>query len=188
MIIDRASGWLKGVRKVVSPNCDERPDDGDVSLIVIHGISLPPGQFGGAWIDRFFLNDLPRGADPYFATIQDLKVSAHVLIDRTGAWTQYVPFSRRAWHAGKSQFGGRMACNDYSIGIELEGTDELPYTPAQYRSLVRLIRSLRNAYPSVSDAAIVGHSDVSPGRKTDPGPSFDWKHLRRLIAEDSLQP
>lgn len=187
MIIDRASGWLDGVRRVVSPNCDDRPDDCDVSLIVIHGISLPPGRFGGAWIDRLFLNDLPRDADPYFATIQDLKVSAHVMLDRSGAPTQYVPFTRRAWHAGKSQFGGRTACNDFSIGIELEGAEELPYTPAQYRSLVRLIHSLLDAYPSVSESAIVGHSDVSPGRKTDPGPSFDWSHLRRLIAADSAQ-
>jgi AmpD protein len=184
VIIDPASGWLVGVRRVVSPNCDERPDERDVTLIVVHGISLPPGRFGGAWIDRLFLNDLPRGADPYFATIQELKVSAHVLIDRRGAPTQYVPFTHRAWHAGKSEYDGRAACNDFSIGIELEGTDELPYTPAQYQSLVRLIRSLRDAYPRVSDAAIVGHSDVSPGRKTDPGPSFDWPHLRRLIAAD----
>ncbi|HLF11311.1 MAG TPA: 1,6-anhydro-N-acetylmuramyl-L-alanine amidase AmpD [Gammaproteobacteria bacterium] len=183
MIIDRANGWLKGVRTVVSPNCDERPRDGDLSLIVIHGISLPQGQFGGAWIDRFFLNELPAEADPYFATIHALKVSAHVLIDRGGNLTQYVAFNHRAWHAGKSEYCGRTACNDFSVGIELEGTDDLPYQPEQYESLARLIRSLRQAYPSLRDAAIVGHSDISPGRKTDPGLSFDWQHLRSLLAD-----
>jgi N-acetyl-anhydromuramoyl-L-alanine amidase len=182
VIIDRANGWLKGVRKVVSPNYDERPPDCGLSLIVIHGISLPPGQFGGPWIDRVFLNELPAEADPYFATIQQLKVSAHVLIDRDGKLTQYVPFSHRAWHAGASAHCGRTACNDFSVGIELEGADDVPYRPKQYESLVTLIRCLRRTYPSLSDAAIVGHSDISPGRKTDPGPSFDWEHLRSLLA------
>ena len=182
MIIDRARGWLKGVRKVVSPNCDPRPVDCDLSLIVIHGISMPPGQFGGPWVDRFFLNELPPEADPYFATIHMLKVSAHVFIDRNGGMTQYVPFDRRAWHAGSSSYCGRTACNDFSVGIELEGLDEIPYTAAQYATLVELIVCLRRTYPTLSHAAIVGHSDIAPGRKTDPGPSFDWSRLRGMLA------
>jgi len=183
VIIDRANGWLEGVRKVVSPNCDERPSDCGLSLIVIHGICLPPGEFGGSWIDRFFLNELPTEVHPYFATIRQLKVSAHVLIDREGTLTQYVPFDHRAWHAGQSAYCGRTACNDFSVGIELEGVDYVPYRPQQYESLVQLIHCLRRAYPSLRDAAIVGHSDISPGRKTDPGPAFDWSHLRTLLAD-----
>jgi AmpD protein len=150
-------------------------------LIVIHGISLPPGCFGGPWIDRFFLNQLPADADPYFATVRELKVSAHVLIDRSGALTQYVPFDRRAWHAGESRYCGRSACNDFSIGIELEGADDVPYEAAQYRELAELVLALRRTYPSLHAADLVGHADISPGRKTDPGPSFDWPRLRRLL-------
>ena len=181
MIIDRANGWLEGVRRVVSPNCDPRPTNCDLSLIVIHGISLPPGSFGGSWIDRFFLNELPRDADPYFAAMHALKVSAHALIDRGGSLTQYVPFDRRAWHAGDSSYCGRTACNDFSVGIELEGHDEIPYTPEQYASLAELIACLRRTYPTLAHAAIVGHSDISPGRKTDPGPSFEWDRLRVML-------
>lgn len=168
---------------MVSPNCDDRPPGAELALIVVHGISLPPGQFGNGWIERFFTNDLPSDADPYFATVCDLEVSAHMLVDRAGALTQFVPFHKRAWHAGRSEFCGRTACNDFSVGIELEGTDDLPYATAQYRSLTSLIGALRRAYPSLRKADVVGHSDIAPGRKTDPGPSFDWAKLRRLLAK-----
>ena len=172
VIIDRESGWIEGVRRVDSPNCDDRPHAEDIGLIVVHGISLPPGEFGGAWIDRLFCNDLPADADPYFAKIQGLKVSAHVLVDRAGTLTQFVPFKRRAWHAGVSEYRGRSACNDFSVGIELEGADDVPYADAQYDALATLIKALRRAYPQLRGTEVVGHSDISPGRKTDPGPAF----------------
>ena len=152
MIIDRTSGWIDGARRVRSPNFDPRPAGVDLDLIVIHGISLPPRVFGGRWIDRFFCNELPPAADPYFATIADLRVSAHVLIDRDGELTQFVSFLDRAWHAGTSAYCGREACNDFSVGIELEGADDVPYTPAQYVSLGRLIEALRRAYPALRGA------------------------------------
>lgn len=176
-----AQGWLAGVRRVVSPNCDERPDPQDISLLVIHGISLPPGRFGGPWIDALFTNTLDPHAHPYFATIAALRVSAHLCIRRDGSMTQYVPFARRAWHAGVSSYGGRERCNDFSIGIELEGTDERPYTARQYARLAAVTRTLLEAYPRLQPAHIVGHSDVAPGRKTDPGPSFDWARFRALL-------
>jgi len=154
----------------------------DLGLIVVHGISLPPGEFGNDWIDRFFCNDLPADAHPFFATIKSLAVSSHVLIARDGTLTQYVPFGRRAWHAGKSDYCGRTACNDFSVGIELEGTDDLPYESAQYRVLAELIVSLRRSYPSLREADVVGHDDIAPGRKTDPGPAFDWALLERELA------
>lgn len=182
MIVDSETGWLRRVRRVASPNWDLRPEGVELGLIVVHGISLPPGRFGAGWIDRLFCNDLPVDADPYFATLAGLKVSAHVLIARDGKLTQYVPFESRAWHAGRSSYRGRPACNDFSIGIELEGTDERRYTSKQYRALASLVTALRAAYPSLRDAEIVGHSDVAPGRKTDPGPAFDWARLRRLLA------
>jgi N-acetyl-anhydromuramoyl-L-alanine amidase len=185
VIIDALTGWIEGVRRVESPNSDERPPGAQLDLIVVHGISLPPGRFGEGWIDRFFLNELPAIADPYFATIADLKVSAHVLIGRDGALTQYVSFNRRAWHAGRSLYCGRTACNDFSIGIEVEGTDDEPYMPQQYDELAGLIRALRRAYRSLAGAAVVGHSDIAPGRKTDPGPTFDWKILHRLLGQDA---
>jgi AmpD protein len=166
----------------VSPNFDERPAGAELGLIVVHGISLPPGEFGNGWIDRFFCNDLPADAHPYFATIQDATVSAHVLIARGGELTQYVPFDRRAWHAGMSEYCGRFACNDFSVGIELEGTDDSAYTGAQYRALAELIAALRRGYPSLRGADVVGHSDIAPGRKTDPGPAFDWTSLERELA------
>jgi N-acetyl-anhydromuramoyl-L-alanine amidase len=181
VIVDPATGWLEGTRRVESPNSDERPPDATLDLIVVHGISLPPGRFGEGWIDRFFLNELPAAADPYFATIAEMKVSAHVLVARDGALTQYVSFNRRAWHAGRSFYCGRDACNDFSVGIELEGTDELPYTLVQYKQLAALVRALRRAYVSMRDAEIVGHSDIAPGRKTDPGAAFDWGALRKLL-------
>ena len=174
-------GWLSDVRQLTSPNCDSRPAGLEPQLIVIHGISLPPGRYGGPWIDRLFTNSLPAEADPYFATIQDLRVSSHVLIARDGTLTQYVPFSMRAWHAGASSWCGREACNDFSIGIELEGTDDAPYDERQYPVLGVLIAALQRAYPALATGAIAGHSDIAPGRKTDPGPAFDWKRLERWV-------
>lgn len=175
-------GWLSNVRQLLSPNCDPRPAGLEPQLIVIHGISLPPGRYGGSWIDRLFTNTLPAEADPYFATIQDLRVSSHVLIARDGRLTQYVPFSMRAWHAGASNWCGREACNDFSIGIELEGTDDEPYDERQYPVLGVLIAALQRAYPALASGAIAGHSDIAPGRKTDPGPAFDWKRLEHWIS------
>ena len=181
MIVDPRTGWIEGVRRVESPNFDERPAGAELGLIVVHGISLPPGEFGNDWIDRFFCNELPPQAHPFFATIADLTVSSHVLIGRDGAVTQYVPFDRRAWHAGRSEYCGRNACNDFSVGIELEGTDDLAYAAIQYRVLAELIVALRRSYPSLAAADVVGHSDIAPGRKTDPGPAFDWTELRRAL-------
>lgn len=181
LILDPATGWLTGVRRLSSPNHDARPLGCQPELIVIHGISLPPGRYGGPWIDRFFTNMLPAEADPYFATIQDLRVSSHVLIARDGALTQYVPFGMRAWHAGASNWCGREACNDFSIGIELEGTDDQPYDDRQYPVLAALIAALQRAYPALASGAILGHSDIAPGRKTDPGPAFDWRRLEREL-------
>ena len=182
MSINLPVGWLSDVRRLLSPNCDPRPPDSEPELIVIHGISLPPGHYGGPWIDRLFTNTLPAEVDPYFATIQDLRVSSHVLIARDGTLTQYVPFSMRAWHAGASNWCGREACNDYSIGIELEGLDDEPYDDRQYPVLAALIASLQLAYPALALGAIAGHSDIAPGRKTDPGPGFDWKRLERWVS------
>jgi AmpD protein len=182
VIVDPATGWVEGVRRVVSPNYDERPAAAKLDLIVVHGISLPPGEFGNGWIDRFFCNDLPTDAHPYFATICNATVSAHLMVARDGTPTQYVPLHRRAWHAGKSEYCGRNACNDFSVGIELEGTDDVEYTSEQYRVLAELIVAVRHAYPSLAHAEIVGHSAIAPGRKTDPGPAFDWTELRRRLA------
>lgn len=179
--IDLAGGLLRSARQLPSPNCDARPDPADISLLVIHGISLPPGRFGGPYIDALFSNRLDPQAHPYFETIKDLKVSAHLLIARDGRVTQYVPFGRRAWHAGVSQFEGRARCNDYAIGIELEGSDSRPYTEKQYRRLLGVTRALLAAYPRLTTARIVGHSDIAPGRKTDPGPAFDWARYRREL-------
>jgi N-acetyl-anhydromuramoyl-L-alanine amidase len=185
VIIDQATGWLLGVRRVLSPNFDERPVGAELGLIVVHGISLPPGEFGNGWIDRFFCNDLPADAHPFFATIQNTAVSSHVLIARDGALTQYVPFDQRAWHAGKSQYCGRSACNDFSVGIELEGTDDSAYALVQYRALAELIAVLRRSYLSLRGAEVVGHSAIAPGRKTDPGPAFDWTLLERELSAAS---
>jgi len=183
MKIDSAGERLDGVRLVASPNRDARPDRGDISLIVIHGISLPPGEYGGAWIDDLVTNRLDPEAHPYFAEMAGLRVSSHLLIRRDGEIVQYVPFTERAWHAGDSCYGGRNACNDYSIGIELEGQDEEPYTPDQYERLVAVIEALLAAFPGLSHERIVGHSDIAPGRKTDPGPAFDWRLLRERLTE-----
>jgi AmpD protein len=180
--VDVASGLMHGVVQLASPNCDARPPGVAAELIVVHGISLPPGEFGGPWIDRLFTNALPAAAHPYFAAVCSMRVSSHLVIRREGAVTQYVKFTERAWHAGKSSYGGREACNDFSIGIELEGTDTLPYAAAQYRALARAIAALCAAYPGLSSERVVGHSDIAPGRKTDPGPAFDWPQARGLIA------
>jgi AmpD protein len=174
-------GWLQGVHHRPSPHQDARPVADDVSLLVIHGISLPPGEFGGPWIEDLFLGRLDPNAHPYFAGIAHLRVSAHLVIRRDGHTVQYVPFHARAWHAGESRFAGRQVCNDFSIGIELEGTDDLPYTDAQYASLAVASRALREAYPLIRPHRIVGHSDVAPGRKTDPGPAFDWPRFRAAL-------
>ena len=176
--VDVRTGRLRRARWLSSPNFDARPDAGDISLLVIHAISLPPDEFGGRWIDDLFLNRLDYAAHPYFDGLRELKVSAHCCIFRDGRLTQYVSFNERAWHAGKSQFQGRERCNDFSIGIELEGCDSKPFTRAQYHRLLKVTRSLRVAYPRLTDDRIVGHSDIAPGRKTDPGPHFDWTYFR----------
>jgi AmpD protein len=153
--------------------------------VVVHGISLPPGEFGGPWIDALFTNSLPTDAHPSFAQVAGLRVSAHALIRRDGEIVQYVPFHRRAWHAGQSQWEGRSGCNDFSIGIEIEGTDATAYESVQYVRLARLIVALAQVYSAVSIARVVGHSDVAPGRKTDPGVAFDWPLLRALLRFES---
>jgi AmpD protein len=183
--VDPTSGLLTGARYLASPNADERPAGIVPDLIIVHGISLPPGEFGGAWIDQLFTNCLDSRMHPYFAQICELKVSAHVLIRRDGELVQYVPFQRRAWHAGASTYCGRARCNDFSIGIELEGTDHVAYEDIQYVRLAGTIKALMEAYPSLSEEHIAGHSDVAAGRKTDPGPAFDWRHLRKLLDDDS---
>ena len=165
-----------------SPNCDARPEGTAITLVVIHNISLPPGRFGGSAIAELFTNRLDSDKHPYFATVARLRVSAHFLIGREGALTQFVPCARRAWHAGASSWRGRENCNDFSVGIELEGADDVPYAAPQYLALVALIAALRRAYPSLRNAAVVGHSDIAPGRKTDPGPAFDWPKLNQLLA------
>lgn len=175
------SGWLLGAQRVLSPNFNERPVAGDVSLLVIHNISLPPDCFGGPYIRQLFTNCLRPDDHPYFAGIAERKVSAHVLLERDGGVVQFVSFAARAWHAGVSQYGGRVNCNDFSIGIELEGTDTTPYTEVQYQVLSELLRALMAAYPALTPARIVGHCDIAPGRKTDPGPAFDWGRVRALL-------
>lgn len=182
MQVDPSSGLLLDAAQVPSPNHDARPAGVDADLIVVHGISMPPGEFGGPWIDRLFTNSLPLDAHPYFAEVGSRRVSSHLMIRRDGAVTQYVRFGDRAWHAGVSSYEGREACNDFSIGIELEGTDTLAYADAQYQALAVTVAALCAAYPCLSPDRLVGHSDIAPTRKTDPGPAFDWRHVRRLIA------
>ncbi|MEH6628365.1 MAG: 1,6-anhydro-N-acetylmuramyl-L-alanine amidase AmpD [Motiliproteus sp.] len=175
-------GWLQQAEKCISPNKNERPE-GEVSLLVIHNISLPPGRFGTPYVEQFFQNRLDSDADPYFKEICALEVSAHLLIKRSGQVSQFVSFDDRAWHAGLSCFQGRDQCNDFSIGIELEGTDETPYTDHQYEALSLICRSLFGLYPGLSVDRIVGHCDISPGRKTDPGPCFDWDRLKDSLSD-----
>jgi AmpD protein len=182
MQLTKDGAWLVDARHVLSPNCDDRPADSEISLIVVHGISLPPGEYGGPWIDDLFTNRLDHDAHPYFAGIKDLRVSSHVLIRRDGELVQYVPFTRRAWHAGQSCFRGRQACNDFAIGIELEGQDDVPYADVQYQRLAELITVLRRRFPAIRADSIVGHSDIASGRKTDPGAAFDWPRLKTLLA------
>ncbi len=165
-------GWVATARHLPSPNCDQRPAQGEVELVVLHAISLPPNSFGGGDIDRLFTNRLDPGAHPFFASIADLRVSAHFLITRDGSLTQYVSCLERAWHAGASVWRGRRQCNDFSIGIELEGCDTQPFSDQQYAVLRELISALRLHYPVVD---VQGHADIAPGRKTDPGPYFDWR-------------
>ena len=179
--VDPATGLVLSARQVLSSHYDSRPAGVTPDLIVVHGVSLPPGEFGGPWIDRLFTGHLPPDAHPFFRDVAAACVSAHVLIRRDGQIVQYVPFGERAWHAGKSEYCGRGACNDFSVGIELEGTDEVPYEAAQYDSLAALIKALLIAYPSLSREHVVGHCDVAPGRKTDPGESFDWPRLRSAL-------
>jgi AmpD protein len=180
--VDLQTGLMLGAKHVASPNSDARPPGIEAELIVVHGISLPPGEFGGPWIERFFTNTLPLDVHPYFAEIGDLRVSSHLVIGRDGGLTQFVSFDDRAWHAGQSNYRGRGACNDFSIGIELEGVDTLPYEAAQYDTLGAVIVALCEAYPRLSTDRVVGHSDISPGRKTDPGPAFDWARAHGSFA------
>jgi len=173
-----AAGLCSGANWIASPNCDERPEGARIDLVVIHNISLPPGEFGGPWITDLFLDRLHPGAHPYFAGLAGLRVSSHFLIGREGEVTQYVPCGMRAWHAGASSWKGRQSCNDFSVGIELEGTDFTPFTQAQYASLAQLTRSLFARYGALD---VAGHSEIAPGRKTDPGPYFDWARYRACI-------
>lgn len=179
--LDPTSDWFDGARRVLSPNFDARPPDCGIDLIVVHGISLPPGEFGGPHIERLFCNRLDPHAHDCFRAVAHLKVSAHLLIRRDGGLVQFVALSDRAWHAGESRFGDRIRCNDFSIGIELEGTDCSPYEAAQYERLGQVCRTLMCRWPAIGSDRIVGHSDVAPNRKTDPGPAFDWRRLRNLL-------
>lgn len=172
-------GLLEGVRYVASPNCDERPAGCSIELLVIHYISLPPGEFGGPAIERFFMNRLDPKAHPFFTNISGLAASAHFLVRRDGEVIQFVPCAKRAWHAGESSWKGRSRCNDFSIGIEVEGDERVPFTAAQYRRLAVLTQALQTQYPIVE---IVGHADIAPSRKTDPGPQFDWARYRAMVA------
>lgn len=175
-------GWLQQATHSPSPNFNARPDGAVVNLLVIHNISLPPGEFGGHWIDDLFHNRLDAGAHPYFEEIAGMEVSAHCLIRRDGEVVQYVCFDDRAWHAGASCYGEQINCNDFSIGIELEGADDIPYTQAQYLSLARVSKVIMHYYGGITCERIAGHSDIAPGRKTDPGPAFDWPCYRQLLA------
>ncbi len=182
-LVNAGTGLIEPARQLASPNCDERPDGVVIDLLILHGISLPPGEFGTGAIEALFLNTLDHSAHPYFEEIRGLTVSSHVLIDRLGALTQFVSFNDRAWHAGASCFRGRSRCNDFAIGIELEGTDDAAYTNAQYAALGPVVSAIVAAYPGIDTRTLAAHSDVAPGRKTDPGPAFDWQRLY-----DSLLP
>lgn len=181
-----AAGWLDAARHVSSPNFDERPDAAEPTLLVVHNISLPPGEFGGSGVIDLFLNRLDRDAHPYYRDIADLRVSSHFLVRRDGELIQFVSCAMRAWHAGQSQWHGRTRCNDFSLGVELEGTDDLPYTDRQYDTLAALAQALCAHYPL---SAIAGHADIAtpPGRKTDPGPAFDWNRVEALLEAGGLR-
>ncbi len=176
-----AAGRLRMARWLASPNADERPSGIEPDLLVIHNISLPPGQFGGPWIERLFQNQLAPQAHPFFAQIAHVRVSAHLLIRRDGELLQFVALQRRAWHAGRSAFEGRSECNDYSIGIELEGSDRVAYTDRQYQCLVQTTTIIQSRYPQITSRRITGHEQIAPGRKTDPGPAFDWTRYRTAL-------
>ena len=177
-----ADHWLDGATRLPTSHMDERPDPADISLVVIHGISLPPGVFGTPHVRLFFRGMLDVGAHPALADLAGVRVSSHVFITRRGAVSQFVPFDRRAWHAGVSSHAGRAHCNDYSIGIELEGTDQRPYTNSQYARLAAILPALFRRYPALAPVRVVGHQHIAPGRKTDPGPAFDWPRLRQSLA------
>jgi N-acetyl-anhydromuramoyl-L-alanine amidase len=183
MRIDK--GWLSGAEICESSHSDDRPDPKDISMVVIHNISLPAGIFSGSEVMDLFMGQLDCDKHASFASLCDLRVSAHVLIRRSGEIIQFVPFHRRAWHAGVSSYNGRPECNDYAIGIELEGTDTWAYTYAQYASLLVVVKLLCISYPNISPERVVGHSDIAPGRKTDPGSSFDWGYFRRKLVLES---
>jgi AmpD protein len=172
-----ADHWLEGAARLPSPNCDDRSDADDVVLLVVHNISLPPGRFGGEFVKQFFTNCLDCSLDKTLADLEGVRVSAHLFIDRRGAVSQFVPFDLRAWHAGQSSYRGRTGCNDFSIGVELEGTDTIEYESAQYSTLADVAARLMERYPRLSLSGIVGHAEIAPGRKTDPGESFDWGRL-----------
>lgn len=179
--IDPITNLLINAQYLPSAHHNDRPENTAIDMIVIHNISLPPGKFGTGDVQKFFCDALDFSLDPYFETIKNLKVSAHLFISRLGEITQFVPFSKRAWHAGESSFQGRTNCNDFSIGIELEGTDDLPFEKVQYEKLTRVIQLLMQTYPTIKRERIVGHSDIAPQRKTDPGPHFDWDYLDSLL-------
>lgn len=179
--LDDRAQWLKNVRRLPSPNFDDRPAGAEIELLVVHGISLPPGEFGSSCIEQLFCNSLDPGAHPYFKQLEDMRVSAHLLIDRKGEIVQFVPFHKRAWHAGRSVFNGRENCNDFSIGIELEGTDDLEYETVQYEALAQVIQELQRPWPLLVGGNIRGHCHIASGRKTDPGPAFDWDRLYSLL-------
>jgi AmpD protein len=180
---DIQHGYLSAAIQCPSPNANLRPQGQSVSLLVIHNISLPPGQFGTGCVQAFFTNQLDTSLDPYFHTIAELQVSAHLFIERDGAITQFVPFGARAWHAGASSFEGVANCNDYSIGIELEGCDDIAYTDAQYDALAKVTRQILTAYPLITPERIVGHNHIAPERKTDPGEAFDWGRFYKLLGD-----
>jgi len=179
--LNPVSSLIEPALYLPSPNQDNRPEGATIDMIVVHNISLPPGEFGGKAVEAFFCNQLDSSLHPYFATIAALTVSAHLFIKRTGEIVQFVPFHKRAWHAGESAFAGKTRCNDFSVGIELEGTDDVPYEKLQYDRLAEIIRLLMLAYPAITPERIVGHADIAPGRKTDPGPAFDWGHLKGIL-------
>jgi len=182
--LDIVNHWLVSAKKVISPNFGERPLNQSIDLLVVHSISLPPGCYEGSAIDQFFTNALCCDEHPYYQQLDGMQVSSHLLIRRDGLVVQYVPFDKRAWHAGTSAYQGRENCNDFSIGIELEGTDCDIFEPIQYEGLAGVIKTLLRTYPTLTYEHIVGHSDVAPGRKTDPGSGFDWGQLQRLLVED----
>jgi AmpD protein len=186
--VDRGTGLALGARQCDSPNRDARPPGATVDLIVVHGISLPPGRYDGDEVEAFFGNRLDAGRHPFYATIEGLRVSAHFYVRRDGRLVQFVPVHERAWHAGLSRYGGRDACNDFSVGIELEGCDDEPYDDRQYPVLAGLIQALRRAYPTLGSTPPVGHSDIAPGRKTDPGPHFDWPRLNAALVRSPAVP